>query len=170
MSKDVERAQDELKNYLPFMTQGKAESLADNMINASGNFVEKLITWVCSTFTEISARTMKTKKEVWALISACVRTILELLYEARSSGGKFTEDNKLERMTWGMLKARVVQDQLIKFNFSAHPAVSHTLNVHLQDNSVPRSAHEALAKKVEELSKKVQEQSKLVHKLQSNKS
>jgi len=105
MSKTQERVQDELKNYLPFMTQGKAESLADNMITASGNFVEKLITWICSTFTEILSRTMKTKKEVWALISACVRTILELLYEARLSGGKFTDDNKLERMMWGMLKA-----------------------------------------------------------------
>ena len=70
-------------------------------------------------------------------------------------------------MVWAMMKAHAVQEDLIEKNFCAHPAVNHTLNVHLQDNSVPRSAHDALDKKVKDLIQKVQNQSKTIDILKS---
>jgi hypothetical protein len=47
-------------------------------------------------------------------------------------------------------------EELRLAQFSSHPALSHVLNLHLQDNVVSRSKYESLEKRVLEIEKVAQ--------------
>jgi hypothetical protein len=49
---------------------------------------------------------------------------------------------------WGTLQALGVMRDLRAANFSAHPALSHILNLHLQDNAVTKSEMSAMEKRL----------------------
>jgi hypothetical protein len=55
-------------------------------------------------------------------------------------------------------------EELRLAQFSAHPALSHVLNLHLQDNVVSRSRYESLEKKVTEIAKIANEAKKAADK------
>jgi hypothetical protein len=49
---------------------------------------------------------------------------------------------------WGALQAHKKVEELTKKQFSAHPLLSHVLNLHLRQHSVRKVDHEMLAAKV----------------------
>jgi hypothetical protein len=52
------------------------------------------------------------------------------------------------KILWGTLQALGVMRELRVANFSSHPALSHILNLHLQDNAVTKLELAALEKKL----------------------
>jgi hypothetical protein len=55
---------------------------------------------------------------------------------------------KASSILWGTLQAHRVMREMLLDGFSGFPKLSHVLNLHLQDNTVPRSKFEALEEKV----------------------
>jgi ubiquinone biosynthesis protein UbiJ len=52
------------------------------------------------------------------------------------------------RIFWGTLQALTVMRKLREANFLAHPALSHILNLHLQDNLVSKADMVVMEKKL----------------------
>lgn len=57
------------------------------------------------------------------------------------------------QMVWAQFQCHRLMEELRLAQFSVHPALSHVLNLHLQDNVVSRSQYESLEKKVLEIGK-----------------
>jgi BMFP domain-containing protein YqiC len=132
---------------------GEALIVAMEMIASSKLFISDLSTWINTTYQDTRARTMALEKEAWSLISHCVRVIFKLLRDARSSGARWMAETRDAQMVWAQFQCHRLMEELRLAQFSAHPALSHVLNLHLQDNVVSRSRYETLEKKVAELGK-----------------
>ena len=166
---DVEAGALSVAEFNAYLAPGASAGLAAAMQTKSLEFVTALSTWISKTYPAIQQKTMASSKEAWNLTAHCVRTVLDLLTKARACGGSYTPDTRLKRMMWGMLQAHKVQQDLLSVGFDAHPAVSHTLHVHLQNNCVTRSVFDKLAKQVGELEKKVKTQRSEIDVLKSKK-
>jgi hypothetical protein len=123
----------------------EATEVARQMMDDSVRFLQELSNWVSTHYHEVKTRSGTSDKECWGLVSHCVRTIFSVLGTARSPGlGPYPEGTKATSILWGTLQAhRVMRDMLLD-GFAGYPKLSHVLNLHLQDNMVPRSKFEAL--------------------------
>lgn len=65
---------------------------------------------------------------------------------------------------WAQIQCHRAMEDLRSIGFGAHPALSHVLNLHLQDNVVSRSKFEALEKRLLEIEKTAKEAKKLADK------
>ena len=135
---------------------GEALITAMEMLGSSKLFISDLSTWVNTTYQDTRARTMASEKEAWSLISHCVRVIFKLLRDARASGARWTEATRDAQLVWAQFQCHRVMEELRLAQFSSHPALSHVLNLHLQDNVVSRSKYESLEKRVLEIEKVAQ--------------
>jgi hypothetical protein len=52
---------------------------------------------------------------------------------------------------WGALQAHKKVEELTKKQFSAHPLLSHVLNLHLRQHSVRKVDHDVLTERVKHL-------------------
>jgi hypothetical protein len=135
---------------------GEALMTAMEMLGASKLFISDLSTWINTTYQDTRARTMASEKEAWSLISHCVRVIFKLLRDARASGARWTEETRDAQLVWAQFQCHRLMEELRLAQFSSHPALSHVLNLHLQDNVVSRSKYESLEKRVLEIEKVAQ--------------
>jgi hypothetical protein len=143
---------------------GKALVVAMEMLAARKLFISDLSTWINTTYQDTWARTMALEKEAWSLISHCVRVILKLLRDLRSSGARWTVETREAQMVWAQFQYHRLMEELRLAQFSAHPALSHVLNLHLQDNVVSRYRYKSLEKKVTEIAKIAKEAKKAADK------
>jgi hypothetical protein len=143
---------------------GEALIVAMEMLASSKLFISDLSTWINTTYQDTRARTMASEKEAWSLISHCVRVIFKLLRDARSAGARWTDETRDAQMVWAQFQCHRLMEELRLAQFSAHPALSHVLNLHLQDNVVSRSRYESLEKKVTEIAKIANEAKKAADK------
>ena len=76
---------------------------------------------------------MASKKEAWLLIAHCVRVIFKLLHNAWLSGSHWTPEagDGDVQLVWVQLQCHQVMHELHVAGSSAHPALSHVLNLHL---------------------------------------
>jgi hypothetical protein len=124
---------------------GDAREVARQMLDDSVKFLNELSTWISNHYNEVRTRSGTSEKECWGLISHCVRTVFSVLGMARSPGhGPHLEGTKAPSILWGTLQAHRVMREMLLDGFSGFPKLSHVLNLHLQDNTVPRSRFEAL--------------------------
>ena len=130
---------------------GEGLIVAIEMLAGSKLFISDLSTWINTTYQDTRARTMASEAEAWSLISHCVRVVFKLLRDARSSGARWTTETRDVKLVWAQMQCHRVMEELRVAQFSAHPALSHVLNLHLQDNVVSRSKYEALEKRVLEV-------------------
>ena len=143
---------------------GEALTIANEMLSRSKTFIADLSTWINTTYQDTLARTMSSEKEAWALLSHCVRVVFKLLRDARASGARWTPGTSDEQLVWAQMQCHRVMDDIRSIGFGAHPALSHVLNLHLQDNVVSRSRFEVLEKKLQEVEKLAREAKKLADK------
>jgi hypothetical protein len=131
---------------------GEGLTVALQMLSTSVTFILELSTWINHKYQDTIARTTASEKEAWALIAHCVRVIFKLLRDARSSGLRWTPEAPEGdvQLVWAQLQCHRAMAGLQGVGFSAHPALSHVLNLHLQDNVASRSKFEALEKRVGE--------------------
>lgn len=147
---------DKLTEFVPQMGSyyrtcltGEALTIANEMLAVSKNFINEFSTWMHLKYQDMLARTMACEKEAWSLITHCVRVIFKLLRDAQLSGSHWTpeaSDGDVQ-LVWAQLQCHQVMHKLRVAGFSAHPVLSHVLNLHLQDNVASRSKFEVLEKK-----------------------
>jgi hypothetical protein len=124
-----------------------ARLVAGTMLTEAIEFVTTLVTWI-STFLTDRGNKGDDEAETIQHISHAVRTIMEMLHTTRAPGrGPFAPGEMGTKIFWGTLQALGVMRELRAANFSAHPALSHILILHLQDNAVTKSEMIALEKK-----------------------
>jgi hypothetical protein len=81
-----------------------------------------------------------------------VREIFAYLHEARLPGrGILTPEERPVAILWGSLQAHKKMEELTKKQFSAHPLLSHVLNLHLRQHSVRKVEHLALLSRMKSL-------------------
>ena len=74
------------------------------------------------------------------------------LHIARISGqGPYLSENRPSSVAWGCLQCLNMTKEFYKLGFSAHTQMSHILNIHLCDNSVPKAKFDLLSKSLKEL-------------------
>jgi hypothetical protein len=153
-----------LSTYYRGRLTGEALTIANEMLSRSKTFIADLSTWINTTYQDTLARTMSSEKEAWALLSHCVRVVFKLLRDARSSGARWTPGTSDEQLVWAQVQCHRVMEEIRSLGFGAHPALSHVLNLHLQDNVVSRSKFEALEKKLQDVERLAREAKKLADK------
>jgi hypothetical protein len=125
-----------------------ANLIASTMLTEAQEFVTTLVTWI-NTFLTGRGNKGDDEQETIQHMSHAIRTICEMLHAARAPGrGPFRPGEKGVKIVWGTLQALVVMQELRMANFSAHPALSHILNLHLQDNAVTKSEMALMEKKM----------------------
>jgi hypothetical protein len=116
-----------------------ANLVAGTMLTEAQEFVTMLVVWI-NTFLTDRANKGDDEGETLQHMSHAVRTICEMLHAAHAPGrGPYPPGEKGARIFWGTLQALTVMRKLREANFSAHPALSHILNLHLQDNAVSKA-------------------------------
>jgi hypothetical protein len=119
-----------------------ANLITSTMLTEAQEFVTTLITWINTFLTDMGNKGGD-EQETIQHMSHAIRTICEMLHAARAPGrGPFRPGEKGVKICWGALQALQalgVMRELRMANFSAHPALSHIPNLHLQDNAVTKS-------------------------------
>jgi hypothetical protein len=147
---------DRIRNNIQNHLSGEAREVARQMLDDSVKFVNELSSWISNHYHEVRNRSGTSEKECWGLISHCVRTVFSELGMARSPGnGPHLEGTKAPSILWGTLQAHRVMRDILSGGFSGYPKLSHVLNLHLQDNTVPRSMFEALQDDVKKANEKI---------------
>jgi hypothetical protein len=114
-----------------------------------------LETWISQQYNHLLGQG-GSKKECWAYVCHCVREIFAALHQARLPGCSFqSADEQSVSVMWGALIAHKKVEELTKKQFSAHPLLSHVLNLHLRQHSVRKVDHEVLTAKVNLLEKEL---------------
>jgi hypothetical protein len=125
-----------------------ARLVAGSMLTETHEFTTGLVTWI-STFLTDRANKGDNEAETIQHMSHAVRTIMEMLHAVRAPGrGPFAPGEMGAKILWGTLQAVVVMRELRRVNFSGSPALSHILNLHLQDNAVTKSELAAMEKRL----------------------
>lgn len=141
-----------MSNYYRTSLAGEGLTVALEMLSTSVTFILELLKWMNHKYMDTLIYTMASEKEAWALIAHCVCIIFKLLQDACSSGSQWTPEALYGdvRLVWAQLQCHRVRSDLQGVVFGAHPALSHVLNLHLQDNIASCSKFEALEKRVVE--------------------
>jgi hypothetical protein len=116
---------------------GMALLVALESITTSSNFLESLGNWITSQQRDLTGRG-GSKEHSWMLISHCVRAIFADLHEARIAGrGSYPKGIEAAAgIVWGSLQGLKRMQEYSALGFSAHPKLSHILNLHLQDHAL----------------------------------
>jgi hypothetical protein len=110
-----------------------------------------LISWMSAFLTD-RANKGDAEKETIQHLSHALRTIMDMLHGTRAPGrGPFVGREMGPKIFWGSLQAIGVMRKFKETNFSAHPALGHILNLHLQDNAVTKSEMKAALDKIKDL-------------------
>jgi hypothetical protein len=138
---------EQLSNATLYLT-GDGLSVAKHMIQASFSFLETMEAWISQQYNDLLGQG-GSEKECWEYVCHCVREIFSCLHEARLPGrGFLTVDERPVAILWGSLQAHKKMEELTKKQFSAHPLLSHVLNLHLRQHSVRKVDHLALMNRV----------------------
>ena len=113
----------------------QAHNVATAMIQASSAFLEKLCKWITQENIDLVGLG-GSKEDVWKLMSHCVRAIFKELHKARIAGRGPFFGNKAGSIAWGSLRAQKRMKEFLNKKFMGDPALSHILNLYLQDNAV----------------------------------
>jgi hypothetical protein len=126
-----------------------ARLVAGTMLTTEAQeFVTTLVSWISTFLTDRGNKGDDEVETIQHMLHA-VRTIMEMLHASRAPGrGPFAQGEMGTKIFWGTLQALGVMRELRAANFSAHPALSHILNLHLQDNAVTKSEMIAMEKKL----------------------
>jgi hypothetical protein len=128
-----------------------ANLIVATMLAEAQEFVTVFISWI-NAFLMDRANKGDDEDETIQHLSHAVRTILEMLHAARAPGrGPFGAGEMGAKIFWGTLQALGVMRKFREANFSAHPALSHILNLHLQDNAVTKAEMAVMEKKVKDM-------------------
>jgi hypothetical protein len=134
---------EQLGNANLYLT-GDGLAVAKHMIQASFSFLETMESWISQQYNDLLGQG-GTEKECWEYVCHCVREIFAYLHEARLPGrGILTPEERPVAILWGSLQAHKKMEELTKKQFSAHPLLSHVLNLHLRQHSVRKVEHNAL--------------------------
>jgi hypothetical protein len=141
--------------------QGDGLLVAKQMIQASAAFLDTMEAWISQQYNDLLGQG-GSEKECWEYVCHCVREIFSALHEARLPGrGLLTADERPVSVLWGALQAHKKMDELTKKQFSAHPLLSHVLNLHLRQHSVRKVEHVALLNRVVLLEEEVSKAKKM---------
>ncbi len=139
---------EQLSNAQLYLT-GDGLSVAKHMIQASFAFLETMESWISQQYNDLLGQG-GSERECWEYVCHCVREIFAYLHEARLPGrGFLTTAERPVAIMWGALQAHKKMEELMKKQFSAHPLLSHVLNLHLRQHSVRSVDHCALQSRVE---------------------
>jgi hypothetical protein len=129
---------DQLKNTWSLLSP-IASLVAITMLVEAHEFVTSLVSWI-NTFRRDRANKEDDEQETFKHVSHAVWTVMDMLHAARGPGrGPFGPGEMPGKLLWGTLQAIGVMRELREANFSAHPALSHILNLYLQDNVVTKA-------------------------------
>ena len=139
----------ELQSVSMDFLQGEGLLVAQSCIQMAVKFVTDLSTWMSREYVELLKRG-GSEVECWGLISHCVRAVFEDLHEARmpGRGPHLTVDDRAASSMWGCFQAHLKMQEFEKVGFSAHPTLSHILNIHLRDHTVSKATFEKLAARI----------------------
>jgi hypothetical protein len=131
--------------------KGEAQTVASHMLSKSIDFLNVLSHWMSALFLHDRAKSGTSDKECWALIAHSVRKIFSVFAAARTPGhGPYRSGKeKATSILWGTLQAHRVMQEMLEHGLSGYAPLSHILNLHLQDNTVPKSVFEVLQATVE---------------------
>jgi hypothetical protein len=116
-----------------------ASLVAITMLVEAHEFVTALVSWI-NTFLGNRANKGDNEQQTIKHVSHAVRTVMDMLHAAQGPGrGPFGPGEMPGKLLWGTLQEIGVMRELREANFSAHPALSHILNLHLQDNVVTKA-------------------------------
>jgi hypothetical protein len=125
-----------------------ANLIASTMLTEAQEFVMTLITWI-NTFLTDGENKGDDEQETIQHMSHAIRMVCEMLHSARAPRrGPFRLGEKGVKIFWGTLQALGVMRELRMANFSAHPALSQILNLHLQDNAVTKAEMASMEKRL----------------------
>jgi hypothetical protein len=128
---------------------GMGKIVAIECIMNSFNFLMKLSEWMTKQQRNLVGRGGE-PEACWKLVSHCVRAIFRDLHSARMAGrGPFLGTNRSAGIVWGCLQAHRVMAEYLAEDFAAHPKCSHILNIHLQDNAMMKTQHDAMHTKTQ---------------------
>ena len=144
LEKAVDEAETELLSVTSDFLKGEGRNVAQACIQSSVKFITHLSTWISREYGELLKRG-GSEAECWGLVSHCVRAVFEDLHEARmpGRGPHVTAEDRAASGTWGCFQAQLKMQEYEKTGFGAHPTLSHILNIHLRDHTVPKSTFEA---------------------------
>jgi hypothetical protein len=132
-----------------------ANLIASTMLTEAQEFVTTLITWI-NTFLTDRGNKGDDEQETIQHMAHAIRTICEMLHAARAPGrGPFRPGEKGVKIFWGTLQALGVMRELRMAKFSAHPALSHILNLHLQDNALTKSEMTSMERRLKSVIEEV---------------
>ena len=78
--------------------------------------------------------------EIWKLISHCMREVFaELRISCIVGCGPYLPEDRPSSVSWGCIQGLNMTKEFYKLGFSAHPKMSHILNIHLCNNSIPKA-------------------------------
>lgn len=160
---------DDLTNNFEFNLTGDAHMVASAMLNESYHFINSLVTWINSSYTDQIGRGADAK-DTWRHIGHAVRCVFSLLYEARKAGrGNSTLAAKNSAMFWGSLQCLSAMRELLKYKFAGHPEISYVLFEHLRDNGVSKSEFSGLAKRLKTAEERLEQVRKTADRAASGK-
>jgi hypothetical protein len=141
---------EQLANAQLYLT-GDGLAVAKAMIQQSAAFLDALEHWISQQYNDLLGQG-GSEKECWQYVCHCVRQIFRTLHEARMPGrGFLSKDERSVAIVWGALQAHKKVQSLMSQQFSAHPLLSHVLNLHLRQHSVRKMDYDKLYKKVDSL-------------------
>ena len=124
---------------------GEGLLVAQACIQSAVKFMTDLSTWMSREYVELLKRG-GSEVECWGLISHCVRAVFEDLHEARmpGRGPHLTAEDRAASSIWGCFQSHRKMQEFEKVGFSAHPTLSHILNIHLRDHTVSKATFDKL--------------------------
>ena len=119
--------------------------VAQSCIQSAVKFVTDLSTWMSREYVELLKRG-GSEVECWCLISHCVRAVFKDLHEARmpGRGPHLTPEDRAASSIWGCFQSHLKMQEFEKVGFSAHPTLSHILNIHLRGHTVSKATFDKL--------------------------
>jgi hypothetical protein len=111
---------------------GDGLSVAKQIFQTIASFLETMEIWISQQYNDLLGQ-VGSDKECWAYVCHCVREIFAALHEARLPGQGFqSAEERPVSVMWGALQAHKKVEELTKKQFSAHPLLSHVLNLDLR--------------------------------------
>ena len=123
---------------------GEAQIVANALLTSAHSFWIEFTTWISTCYRETLARSSASEKEVWILVSHCVRAVFAKIRQARLEGtSRVSED-----MVWAAMQAQAVMDEFVELGFQGHQDIATILHSYLIDHSTPVSRFESLLEQV----------------------
>jgi hypothetical protein len=137
-TKMVEETKRTMMTSASSMLTGLALLVAIESISVSASFLDALGNWITSQQRDFTGRG-GSRDHSGMLILHCVRAIFSDLHDARIAGrgGVYARGPAaVAAIVWGLLQGLKKMREYQRLSFSAHPRLSHIINLHLQDNAL----------------------------------